>query len=75
MLGEDTVFARYHSMLSAVLSLRGVEGRILRHGLSHYNLGNSCESNGLGECIANALDCRAKAKRIPWEDVTPVIPP
>ena len=35
MLGEDTAFARYHSMLSAVLSLRGVEGRILRHGLSH----------------------------------------
>ena len=34
MLGEDTVFARYHSMLSAVLSLRGVEGRILRHELS-----------------------------------------
>ena len=35
MLGEDTVFARYHSMLSVVLSLHGVEGRILRHGLSH----------------------------------------
>ena len=34
----------------------------------------SWQSNGLGECIANALDCRAKAKRIPWEDRGQAIP-